>query len=252
MAKLFKKGRLWCAAAALLALCSCGQSELYMDTYGYDSYQNLEWGCTPARMMYHLGLSRRQVDRLEPSRMGSSLPEGTFGYEISRVTRMFGIYVETELYAGKDLYGSGLYTGVYGMKITFNEVPEYYTRPAEADADDDSYYRLDIGELIDEYNRRALYNVNFEEGEYQDEHGGWKTASWYCDATLAALPADAPQEKIAEAAAVVGEALGEEAAKALMDAPLSRITLYYDNEEDEDPYLYFDGFPAAILYNAQS
>ena len=73
--------------------------------------------------------------------------------------------METELYAGKDLYGSGLYTGVYGMKITFNEVPEYYTRPADADADDDSYYRLDIGELIDEYNRRALYNVNFEEGE---------------------------------------------------------------------------------------
>lgn len=251
MARLFKRGRLWCAAAAmLLLLCSCSQSELYMDTYGYDSYQNLEWGCTPARMMYHLGLTRRQIDRLEPSRMGEDLPEGTFGYEISRVTRMFGIYVEAELYAGKNLYGSDLYTGVYGMKITFNEVPEYYTRPADAEADDDSYYRLDVSELIDEYNRRALYNVNFEEGDYQDEHGGWKTASWYCDATLGTLPAGAPQEKIAESVEVIRGALGDEAAEALMSAPLSRITLYYDNEEDEDPYLYFDGFPAALLYNA--
>lgn len=236
------------ALLAVLMLGACGQDAVNMDIYQYDGYQNLQWGSVPERAIYQLGLSKRQVDRMEKSH-AEGLPEGTFGYEITRTTKLFGLYVEAEFYLSEGLYGLDQYTGVYGMKITFNEVPEYYTKPAGTEPDDDSYYRLDPQDVIDEYDKRGLYNRNKEFGTYEDEHGSWKTVSWSCDATLTNLPAEADTDAINAAIETVRAALGDEAAEALKTAPLSKFTLYYDNDQDEDPYMYFDGFPASILYN---
>lgn len=233
---------------AMSVLCACGQDEVNMDTYHYDGYQNLQWGSVPERAIYQLGLSKRQVDRLEKSHT-EGMPEGTFGYEITRTTKLFGLYVEAEMYFAENLYGMEQYTGVYGMKITFLENPEYYTRPAGAEPDDDSYYRLDPQKVIAEYDKRGLYNRSKEYGTYEDERGSWQTVSWSCDATLTDLPAAADTDAINAAIEAVGEVLGDGAAEALKTAPLSKFTLYYDNDQDEDPYMYFDGFPASILYN---
>ena len=229
-------------------LCSCGQAEVNMDTYHYDGYMNVQWGSAPERVIYQLGISKRQIDRMEQNRL-EGMPEGTFGYEVTRTTMLFGLYAEAELYFAKSLYGMEQYTGIYGMKITFDEVPEYYTKPAGTAADDDSWYRLDPQQVVDEYDKVGLYNRNKEYGTWEDEHGSWKTVSWSCDATLTNLPEAADTDAINAAIEAVRTALGDEAAEALKTAPLSKFTLYYDNDQDENPYMYFDGFPASILYN---
>lgn len=237
------------AAAAVSLMGSCGQSELNMDTYRYDGYQNIQWGSAPEQVLYQMGMSQKQVDHLEAERLDEGLPEGTFGYEVTKTTMMFGLFTETELYFAETLYGMEQYTGLYGMRITFNEVPEWYTEPADSEEGDESWFRLDPQEVIDEYDKRGLYNRNKEYGTFEDEHGSWKTVTWTCDATLSELPASADSAAIDSAIEAVQTALGDAAAEELKNAPLSKFTFYYDNDQDEDPYIYFDGFLASILYN---
>ena len=234
---------------SVTALGGCGHPDLNMDRYQYDGYQNVQWGSTPEDVVSQLGLSKKQVDRLEPSKMDEGLPEGTFGYEVTKTCMLFGMFIETRLYFAESLYGMDQYSGLYGMKIVFNEIPEYYKRPAGTAPDDDSYYRLDPQAVIDEYDLRGVYNVNKTTGTWEDEHGSWKTVTWSCDATLSDLPADADTVAIDAAIEKVRETLGDEAAEQLKTAPLSSFTFYYDNDQDEDPYMYFYGFPASILYN---
>ena len=238
------------AAVMVMGLsCSCSTSGLNMDIYRYDGYQSVQWGSAPEQVIGQMGLADTQVDRLEQSRLEKDLPEGTFVYEVTKTTMMFSRFVETRLYFAEDLYGTGQYTGLYGMKIIFNEVPEWHTKPEDAEEGDESWYRLDPQKVIAEYDKRGVYNRVKEAGLYEDEYGSWKYVSWSCQSTLSALPEEADQTAIEAAVAAVRAELGDEAAEELLNAPLSRFTFYYDNSQDEDPYIYFDGFPASILYN---
>ncbi|MBR6790413.1 MAG: hypothetical protein IKM31_06070 [Oscillospiraceae bacterium] len=228
---------------------SCSRSELNMDVYRYDGYQNIQWGSAPQQVLYQMGMDQSQVDHLAAARLDEDLPEGTFAYEVVDTTMMFGLFTETELYFAEDLYGTGQYTGLYGMRLTFNEIEEWYKKPADAEEGDESWFRLDTQAFIDEYDKRGLYNRVKETGTYEDDRGSWKTVSWSCKSTLRDLPADADTAAIEAAVEAVRAVLGDEAAEELWDAPLSRFTFYYDNDQDHDPYMYYDGFPASILYN---
>lgn len=238
------------AVTAAVVCCSCSLSSgLNMDEYRYDGYQNVQWGSEPEQVIYQMGLSDKQVDRLESDRLDDELPEGTFAYEVTKTTMMFGRFIEARLYLAESLYGMEQYTGLYGMKIIFNEVPEWYTEPEDNEDGDESWFRLDPQKVIAEYDKRGVYNRVKETGTYEDESGSWKTVSWSCKSTLADLPASADSEAIEAAVESVRTVLGDEAAEALWNTPLSKFTFYYDNDRDEDPYIYFDGFPASILYN---
>lgn len=228
---------------------SCSRSELNMDVYRYDGYQNIQWGSAPQQVLYQMGMDQGQVDHLAEARLDEGLPEGTFGYEVTKTTMMFGLFTETELYFAESLYGMEQYTGLYGMRLTFNEIEEWYKKPAGTEEGDESWFRLDTQKFIDEYDKRGLYNTVRETGTHEDERGSWKTVSWSCKSTLRDLPAEADTAAIEAAVEAVRAALGDEAADALWDAPLSRFTFYYDNDQDHDPYMYYDGFPASILYN---
>ena len=116
---------------SVTALGGCGHPDLNMDRYQYDGYQNVQWGSTPEDVVSQLGLSKKQVDRLEPSKMDEGLPEGTFGYEVTKTCMLFGMFVETRLYFAESLYGMDQYSGLYEMKIvltkyrsTTNVLPE--------------------------------------------------------------------------------------------------------------------------------
>ena len=96
-----------------------------MDTYHYDGYLNAQWGSDPDEVANQLQLDRTQWVRLEEDQL-AGMPEGTFGYAITRTTMMFGLYMDTEMYFAPSLEGVGDYIGLYAMKITFHEDPAYY------------------------------------------------------------------------------------------------------------------------------
>ena len=105
-------------AAALLSLsgCAVGQPETAMDTYHYDGYLNAQWGSDPDEVANQLQLDRTQWVRLEEDQL-AGMPEGTFGYAITRTTMMFGLYMDTEMYFAPSLEGVGDYIGLYAIHV---------------------------------------------------------------------------------------------------------------------------------------
>ena len=84
---------------------------------------------------------------------------------------MFGLYMNTELYFADSLQGAGDYIGLYAMKITFQEDPEYYSTSDLSLCDDD--FKLNGDDAIEEFQARALYNRNVSYGTVTDAQGTW-------------------------------------------------------------------------------
>lgn len=237
-------------AALLLSSCTIGQGPSEMDTFQYDGYLNAQWGSTPSEVLSQLQLSKNQWVRLEDEQV-AEMPEGTFGYEITRTTMQFGLYLRTELYFAESLEGVGDYIGLYAMKISFIEDPEYYSTSDLSLCDSD--FKLNGDDAIEEYLARAMYNRNVEYGSFSDENGSWDTISWYCDANIENVSVSDERRAAAEemlgqldgCLAVWGELFGSVA-----DDPLSSATIFYNNP-DAESYILFCGLPAAVLRDAE-
>lgn len=238
------------AAALSFTSCSIGQGPSDMDTYHYDGYLNAQWGSTPEQVANQLQLNKSQWVRIEDEQL-TDMPEGTFGYEIIRTTMQFGLYMHTELYFAQSLEGVGDYIGLYAMKITFIEDPEYYSTSDLSFCDED--FKLNGDDAIKEFQARALYNRNVEYGTYTDESGDWDTISWYCDANLANV--DISAEKRAAAEEMLSNLDGclsiwGDYFASVADDPLSTATIYYNNP-DAESYILFSGLPAAVLHDTK-
>ena len=238
------------AAVFSLSSCSIGQAETDMDIYHYDGYLNAQWGSTPEEVATQLQLVRSQWVRLEDDQL-EGMPEGTFGYEIIRTTMMFGLYMKTELYFADTLEGAGEYIGLYAMKITFQEDPEYYSTSDLSLCDED--FKLNGDDAIEEFQARALYNRNVSYGTVTDEQGTWDTISWYCDNTIDTVNVN--EETRDAAKAILSQVDGclsgwGEYFSSVADDPLSSATIYYNNP-DAESYIIFSGLPAAALRDAK-
>lgn len=241
------------AAATLFSFTSCsiGQPETAMDTYHYDGYLNAQWGSDPDQVANQLQLDRTQWVRLEDSAL-EGMPEGTFGYEITRTTMMFGLYMETEMYFASSLEGVGDYIGLYAMKITFKEDPADYVTSDLSLCDED--FKLNGDDAIEEFQARAMYNRNVEYGTYTDAYGDWDTISWYCDATADTVSVDDDtrttlQNELSQldgCLSMWGEYFDE-----VSQMPLSYATIYYNNPSAPS-YILFSGLPAAVLADVES
>lgn len=238
------------AAALSFTSCSIGQGSSDMDTYHYDGYLNAQWGSTPDQVANQLQLNKSQWVRIEDELL-TDMPAGTFGYEIVRTTMLFGLYMHTELYFAQSLEGVGDYIGLYAMKITFIEDPEYYSTSDLSFCDED--FKLNGDDAIEEFQARALYNRNVEYGTYTDENGDWDTISWYCDANIANV--DISAEKRAAAEEMLSEldsclSIWGDYFVSVSDDPLSTATIYYNNP-DAESYILFSGLPAAVLHDTR-
>lgn len=234
------------AAALSLTSCAIGQGPSDMDTYRYDGYLNAQWGSTPEQVANQLQLSKSQWVRIEDELL-TDMPAGTFGYEITRTTMQFGLYVKTELYFAQQLEGVGDYIGLYAMKITFIEDPEYYSTSDLSYCDED--FKLNGDDAIKEFQARALYNRNVDYGTYSDKNGDWATISWYCDANIANV--DVSDETRAAAENMLRQLDGclsvwGDLFSSVSDDPLSTATIFCNNP-DAESYILFSGLPAAVL-----
>ena len=240
-------------AAALLSLsgCAVGQPETAMDTYHYDGYLNAQWGSAPDEVANQLQLDRTQWVRLEEDQL-AGMPEGTFGYAITRTTMMFGLYMDTEMYFAPSLEGVGDYIGLYAMKITFHEDPAYYATSDLSLCDED--FKLNGDDAIEEFQARAMYNRNVEYGSYTDQYGDWDTITWYCDATIDSVSVDDETRAAAKenlGALDSGLSMWGEYFNGVSGMPLSSATIYYNNPSVPS-YILFSGLPAAVLSDVES
>lgn len=237
-------------ALVALSSCSVGQPETAMDTYHYDGYLNAQWGSDPDEVANQLQLDRTQWVRLEEEQL-EGMPEGTFGYAITRTTMMFGLYMDTEMYFASSLEGVGDYIGLYAMKITFHEDPAYYATSDLSLCDED--FKLNGDDAIEEFQARAMYNRNVEYGSYSDDYGDWDTITWYCDATAGTISVDdeTRAELDANLASLDGAlSMWGEYFDGVSAMPLSSATIYYNNPSAPS-YILFSGLPAALLADAE-
>ncbi len=236
--------------AGVFGSCSIGQPKTDMDTYHYDGVFGAQWGSTPDEVANQMQLTRSQWVRLEDEQI-DGLPEGTIGYEITRTTMMFGLYMTTEAYFADSINDAGEYLGLYAIKCRFFEDPEYYSTSDLSLCDDD--FKLNGDDAIKEFQSRALYNRNVSYGTYTDEEGTWDTISWNCDATLDTVEADETVKNAAkETLAQIDDCLSGwgEYFSSIKDNPLSSATIFYNNPDSES-YIVFNGLPAAILHDAE-
>ena len=236
--------------AAAFSSCSIGQDKTDMDTYHYDGVFGAQWGATPDEAANQMQLTRSQWVRLEDDQL-EGLPEGTIGYEITRTTMMFGLYMTTEAYFTDSIDGAGEYLGLYAIKCRFFEDPEYYSQSDLSLCDED--FKLNGEDALEEFQARALYNRNVSYGTYTDESGTWDTISWSCDSTIDSVEAD---ESVKETAKATLDAIDEclkdwnGCFASVKEAPLSSATIFYNNTDGES-YILFSGLPAAALKDAE-
>ena len=226
--------------AAVFLLPSCGQFSEDWDVYQYDGYLNAQWGMTPDEVVYALGINRSQIERM-PEEELKGLPEGTFGYELTKYVSKNGTRVRAYLYFAESLYGHPQYVGLYAVKLVYeegiyNSVNDLYGQ------------EMDGKEIIAELWKRGLYNTLYQENTLPD---GSSLYCQYCENTPSSISAGGKKEKLLELVSggmMPFEMILEGEAE---DQPLSTLRFSYGSEEECSSVLY-EGYLAAMLKNIEN
>lgn len=254
------------AFVLLLSLSSCDRFHTEdRDRYEYDTYLSALWGMSVPETARAIGVKVSDLTRQDDQ---TGRPDGSYSYVINKYSTFMGRPITVELIFADSLFGLPQYIGLYAVKITCEEEP--YEIPADATPEEreelkSREYHLDGEGAIEDLDYRLLYNrVTKADSILTADYGTFATYSWSSPYSLTTIPTEknAPIDALNQAMesftwtgvlfdvskekpSPISE---EEAKQQLLSAPLSQVTLYYDNP-DYYSYLVYNGLPAAILRN---
>ena len=245
--------------AVLMTLCFSACDQIHpehRDRYEYDTYLSALWGSSVSETAKAIGVSE---ELLIPQEDQTGRPEGSYSYIVNKRSSFMSRPTTVELIFGGELFGMPQELGLYAVLVICEEEP--YEIPEDATDEERKYlmnldYHLDGEAAIEDLDYRFLYNTVTESGTLTDERGSFSLYSWAAKTTLNDYAANEKLQQMFDAFTWTGlidsetTCTEEEAKQAILDQPLSTVTLYYGNP-DSYSHVIYNGLSAALLAHAE-